>query len=120
MPLFDTLSLLKSEVASVRHRVESYETWGVANSFSPIDDKVAATVLEGLSTLTDFCYCAPRALAGAALDESVFDLALLAADRLVLIELEPTEHPLAVEQRVGISRARLAEIARVARESRPR
>ena len=37
-----------------------------------------------------------------------------------LIELEPTEHPLAVEQRDGISRARLAEIARVARESPPR
>ena len=35
-----------------------------------------------------------------------------------LIELEPTEHALAVEQRDGISRARHEEIARVARESR--
>jgi len=40
-----------------------------------------------------------------------------------LIELEPTEHPLAVEQRDGISRARLQEIAHIAlghRRQRPR
>ena len=98
VPLLDTLSLLKSEVALVRHRVESYETWGVANSFSPIDDAVSATVLEGLSTLTDFCYCAPRALGGLALEESVFDLASLAADEwdkaaaeeIALAERKPT------------------------------
>ncbi len=32
-------------------------------------------------------------------------------ERAVLIELEPTDHPLAVEQRVGITLARVQEIA---------
>ena len=51
VPLLDSLSLLKSEVALVRHRIESYETWGVANSFRNGTIGGAPYVLVGANAL---------------------------------------------------------------------
>ena len=80
VPCVGTLSLLKSEVALVRHRIESYETWGVSNAFSGIDDAVANMVLAALTNLTEFCRC-PSCKEGAVLiEENTFDLAKAAAD----------------------------------------
>ena len=48
-------SVLKSELDVLRNDIESYETWGVDNDFSPQDRKVHARVRRVLTRLTNLC-----------------------------------------------------------------
>ena len=47
--------VLERELSMVRNRFESYETWGVANEFSPVQDDVVQEVLATLKKLTLLC-----------------------------------------------------------------
>ena len=60
LPLFDSLSKLKSEVSELRKHVESYETWGAQNSFSPIDREIVNKVTNSLAKLSAFCFEPPN------------------------------------------------------------
>ena len=56
LPIFSNLEKLTEAVALVRTKLESYETWGVANSFSPIDEGIVASVLASLDKLGKMCF----------------------------------------------------------------
>ena len=60
VPTFDTMTAMTAEVSMLRNYVESYETWGVANSFSPIDEGIVTSVLASLDKLGKMCYEPPN------------------------------------------------------------
>ena len=47
--------VLQSKLAGLKNDLESYETWGIDNDFSPADDNVHQRVLDVLLQLTNFC-----------------------------------------------------------------
>ena len=70
LPLFHSLKHLKSEVGELRNYIESYETWGVQNSFSPIDRPIFEQVTTSLEKLSKFVFAPPNAEILAALELS--------------------------------------------------
>ena len=60
VPTFGTMTAMTAEVSMLRNYVESYETWGVANSFSPIDEGIVASVLASLDKLGKMCFEPPN------------------------------------------------------------
>jgi hypothetical protein len=47
--------MLERELSLLRNRFESYETWGVANDFGPVQDDVVASVKQTLVKLEGLC-----------------------------------------------------------------
>jgi hypothetical protein len=71
VPTFETLETMMAELGTLRNYVESYETWGVQNSFSPIDRTKYQTVLDSLDKLSVMCYQAPATVLDPAAEEMV-------------------------------------------------